>query len=60
MSDPELQQLLRAYASEAYALKIAIAEADRTLLAMRRRLHWLQEECVRARAKSVFVGEVVR
>ena len=60
MSDPELQQLLRAYASEAYALKMAIAETDRTLLAMRKRLQWLQEECVRVRAKSVFVNEVVR
>lgn len=60
MSDPELQQLLRAYASEAHALKIAIGETDRTLLAMRNRLQWLQEECVRVRAKSVFVGEVAR
>ena len=60
MSDPELQQLLLTYEREAYALKMAIAETDRTLLAMRRRLQWLQEESVRARAKSVFVGEVVR
>ncbi len=60
MSDPELQQLLRAYASEAHALKIAIGETDQSLLAMRKRLHWLQEECVRVRAKSVFVNEVVR
>ena len=60
MSDPELQQLLRAYASEAYALKAAIAETDRTLLAMRKRLQWLQEESARVRAKSVFFTEVVR
>lgn len=60
MSDPELQQLLLAYEREAYALKMAIAETDRTLLAMRKRLQWLQEESVRARAKSVFVNEVVR
>lgn len=60
MSDPELQQLLLAYEREAYALKMAIAETDRSLLAMRKRLQWLQEECVRARAKSVFVGEVAR
>ena len=60
MSDSELQQLLRAYASEAYALAIAIAETNRTLLAMRKRLQWLQEESARVRAKSVFFTEVVR
>lgn len=60
MSDPELKQLLKAFERESFALKLAIAETERSLLAMRKRVEWLEEESVSARAKAVFVNEVVR
>ncbi len=60
MNDDELQQLLSAYRSECSALKFAASETERSLLAMRKRIQWLQEEMDRSRAKAVFVNEVAK
>ncbi len=57
--DEQLRDLLRAYASEAYTLKLAISDTERSLLQMRKRIEWLKEESDKARARQVFL-EVAR
>lgn len=60
MNDHELQQLLTAYRSECSALKFAASETERSLLAMQKRIQWLQDEIDRSRARFVFVNEVAK